>query len=740
MIEINSTDPKRPAFLLTAKNSHYLMNVDEQGLLRHRAWGPSGQPAAMEAWATDMNPPGIFANEANYQEIYCFGETTSALPSLIVSLDADCGLPVSTEEAPNFPARDLQLAYSSHQIHPSAEPAGAPAHGRAAKKAKPETLEIVLRDRAVNIELSLFYRCYEECDMIERWCELRNNTPGTIEVDRMAFASWSLPLGDYRVSTPTGQIFGEFQMQTVDLPRGLTLTTRSGNLITGHRANPAVLLEDQTDPQRTFFAALAYSGNWRIDVESLDAGCVRIHGGEDDIDTRFSLNPGETHRTHAFFAGCTAKGKTDAAQKLHALQRDYLQINHGQHLVLYNSWEATEFDLSSEQQMKLADKAAAIGVELFVVDDGWFGGRRNDRAGLGDWQVSPEVFPDGLMPLIDHVHSLGMKFGIWFEPEMVNPDSDLYRAHPDWVLHVPGRDRTLQRHQLILDFGRPEVVDYIESQLTAFLDEHPIDFIKWDMNRLAHPAGSAAGRAIWRKHVQGVYRIMDALRKRYPELSLQSCASGGGRVDLGMAQRVEQFWASDNTDAFHRIRTQDTFAQFYAPNAMECWVTHSPNPQTKRPAPLESRFAVAMRGVLGIGTDLSKLDEEELAACASHIAFYKKVRPLVQEETCHILARPNEQNCSAWWFVNESGEEGFLSSVLTEHKPGHTVPRLRLPGLQRDTLYSITLPDGSELPPRSGAELEDHGIFGADKPSAVLGPYPGATRLLHLTAIRKDLQ
>jgi alpha-galactosidase len=225
---------------------------------------------------------------------------------------------------------------------------------------------------------------------------------------------------------------------------------------------------------------------------------------------------------------------------------------------------------------------------------------------------------------------------------------------------------------------------------------------------------------------------MDTIRERYPKLSLQSCSAGGGRVDLGMAQRVEQFWTSDNTDAFHRIHTQDTFAQFYAPNAMECWVTESPNHQTRRITTIETRFAVAMRGVLGIGNDLSKLSEADAETFRLHIEFYKTVRHLVQEGACHIVARPEDgQNCSAWWYVSDSGDEGFLSAVLTEHKPGHTVPRVRLPGLQRHQKYRITLPDGRELPPRSGAELADHGIFAADKPAAVLGPYPGAARMLH---------
>jgi alpha-galactosidase len=735
MIQIHQPDSTGPIFALTGQRSQYLMKVDRDGFLRHLTWGPSEKPAGTASWATDLNPPWLFANEKNYLEYYPCGANTAALPSLQVALGPDCGFEVDPDtESPNFPVRQLDLLYASHRMVEQSEPTGFPKHGLQTQTRRPEVLEIVLRDPKITVELSLFYRIYEDCDIIERWCELRNLTKGSIEVDRMMFATWSLPVGDYGAHTPSGQIFGEFQMQSLDIPRGLTVTTRSGNLTTGHRANPFVLLESKSESSRSYLIALAYSGNWRMDLDSVDAGCLRVHGGEDDLDTRFVLAPGESHRTPASFAGCSNQGTDDLSRKFHQLHRKYLQINYGSRPVLYNSWEATEFNLSLEQQKDLADRAASIGVELFVVDDGWFGGRRHDKAGLGDWHVSPEVFPDGILPLIQHVHGLGMKFGIWFEPEMVNPDSDLYRQHPDWVLHYPGRERKLQRSQLILDFGRPEVVEHIENQLTAFLDEHPVDFIKWDMNRLANPAGSVAGRAIWRKHVAAVYRIMDTLRKRYPKLSLQSCSAGGGRVDLGMAQRVEQFWTSDNTDAFHRIRAQDAFSTCYAPNAMECWVTESPNHQTKRTASLDTRFAVAMRGVLGIGSNLAKCGTQELGHYARNIAFYKQVRHLIQEGNCHILARPEAQNgCSAWWFVAPDSSEGFLSVVLSEHKPGHLVPWIRLPGLIPGSAYTIHAADGTDLPSISGHELLDHGIPAAENPCPVLGPFPGAVRLLHLT-------
>ncbi|MGH7292539.1 MAG: glycoside hydrolase family 36 protein, partial [Myxococcota bacterium] len=319
--------------------------------------------------------------------------------------------------------------------------------------------------------------------------------------------------------------------------------------------------------------------------------------------------------------------------------------------VLYNSWEASYFDLSHEQQLALARKSAAIGVELFCVDDGWFGGRRSDARGLGDWSVSREVFPDGLRPLADEVHRLGMKFGLWVEPEMVNPDSDLYRAHTDWVLHFADRPRTEHRHQLILDFGRPEVLAHLEAVLAKLVEENAVDFLKWDMNRSATEPGSVAGKAIWRRHAEGVYALMDGLRRRFPRLAIESCPSGGGRVDAGILARTDQFWTSDNTDALARVAIQEGASLAYPARAMACWVTHERNHQTGRRLELSTRFDVAMRGVLGIGSDLSALDDAELAEYAKWIAFYKRIRPVVQNGVCHRLQRLEEHGTSIVEYV-----------------------------------------------------------------------------------------
>ena len=380
--------------------------------------------------------------------------------------------------------------------------------------------------------------------------------------------------------------------------------------------------------------------------------------------------------------------------------------------MLYNSWEATYFNLSQEGQVALAHKAADIGVELFCVDDGWFGGRRHDRAGLGDWTVSPEVFPAGLEPLIDEMHRLGMAFGLWVEPEMVNPDSDLYRRHPDWALHYPGRPRSEARHELMLDFGRPEVVSYIYATLDDLLTRYAIDFVKWDCNRYATEPGSAAGVAIWWEHARAVYDIIDRLRRGHPGVHLESCSGGGGRIDLGILGRMEQVWTSDNTDALDRIRIQEGYSLAYPARAMESWVTHERNHQTGRTSLLSTRFDVAMRGALGIGSSLNQLDDQELAEYAAYIAFYKRIRPVVQGGDLYRLQRLEEYGASVIEYVSADGSEAVYSVAVRDHAIGLFRPPALLRGLDPAATYVATDRRGSEVCCATGYELMTLGIPG----------------------------
>jgi alpha-galactosidase len=359
--------------------------------------------------------------------------------------------------------------------------------------------------------------------------------------------------------------------------------------------------------------------------------------------------------------------------------------------VLYNSWEGLGFDAAETGQREMAGLAAGLGVELYVMDDGWFRGRTDDRAGLGDWWPDPARFPRGLGPLIADVHRLGMDFGLWVEPEMVNPDSDLYRRHPDWVLHMPHRGRTEIRHQLVLNFARPDVARWAHAWLDRLLTENEIDFLKWDSNRPFTEAGwpeAADPQRLFVDHTRSVYAIIDRLRADHPRLRIETCASGGGRVDLGMLRRADQAWPSDNTDPVDRIAIQDGYGQVYPPLTMGAWATDSPNPVTRRVASVRFRFHVAMAGALGISGDLRAWSAEQRREAAELVAAYRRIRHLVQHGELYRLTPAALDRATVVQYVGAGAAETVVLAWRAVKRPGEVdVPVVRLRGLDPVAQY-----------------------------------------------------
>ncbi|KAF9119038.1 Alpha-galactosidase, partial [Mortierella sp. GBA39] len=348
---------------------------------------------------------------------------------------------------------------------------------------------------------------------------------------------------------------------------------------------------------------------------------------------------------------------------------------------------------------------------LFVVDDGWFGQRNHDRAGLGDWYVNKEKFPNGLGELIGKVHELGMEFGIWVEPEAVNPDSDLYRAHPDWVYHFETRRRTELRNQLLLNISKPEVKAYILQFMTELLQNHRIKFIKWDMNRTVTEPGMKdhplhRQKELWIRHVRSLYEIWAELRRRFPHVEFETCAGGGARIDLGIFRYADQSWPSDNTDAFDRLSIQEGFSYTYAPRMMTCWVTESPTGMNKRNVSLKYRFHSAMMGTLGIGSNLNEWSDELIEQSGEFIRQYKAIRPLVQFGRQYRLADLQHKGVTAVQYVDEAGTDSAVFAFLHSQRLGEPLPRLRLQGLQADRAYAIEGLPGSW----SGRALMNIGI------------------------------
>ena len=569
--------------------------------------------------------------------------------------------------------------------------------------------ELRLCFRDTGLAITLHYRM--RGDVVERWTSLDNGGAEALELLRADSATWTLP---EREGWQLSQLHGRWAAESRLVRSGLTygekvIGSRRGH--TGHPHLPWVALDTDATEERgeVYGCALGWSGSWRIAVAQLPDARVQITGGAGyDESGLLLLEAGESFTTPVFAGLWSDAGFGGASRTWHDYQRAYVIPDADQDRpVLYNSWEATQFDISEEQQEVLAQRAAAAGVELFVVDDGWFGKRTSDRAGLGDWTPNPDRFPAGLKPLADRVHALGMQFGIWVEPEMVNADSDLYRAHPDWVQYQEGRKRTEFRNQLVLNLAREDVQEYLWEQLDTLLSSAPIDYVKWDFNRCFTDAGwpgDAYPQRLWVDHVRALYGLLDRLRAAHPGVAFESCSGGGGRIDLGILSRTDQVWTSDNTDPLDRLAIQHGFSQIHPARVMAAWVTDSPNTQLNdRVSSLRFRFVSAMAGVLGVGGDLSEWTEEDLAEARRWVDLYKEIRPLVQHGDLYRL-RPPSGGLSAVQYVR--GDETVVLALLQAQHYGEPLPALRLRGL--DPTASYECPETGEV--HRGAVLLHHGL------------------------------
>lgn len=558
-----------------------------------------------------------------------------------------------------------------------------------------DSLHIHLLDAIEPLRIVLHYCVHEPYDLIERWAEVTNSGEKVITLERVLSAQWHLPRGRYRLSHVYGRWADEWNLCREPITPGVKVL-ESRRITTSHIANPWFAVDAGSadeDQGEVWFGALAWSGNWKFIAELTEYSAARLSLGINDWDFAWQLNSGETFRTPPAVCGYTMNGFGESSRRLHDYIRDrVLPKGHSLRKVLYNSWEATHFDVDESSQAALAELAAGMGVELFVMDDGWFHARNDDTAGLGDWWPDEIKFPHGLKPLIERVNKLGMEFGLWVEPEMVNPDSELYRTHPDWVIHFPGRGRTESRNQLILNFARQDVQDDILEKLDHLLADNDIHFMKWDMNRNVSEPGwdTAPGdpRELWVRYVQGVYRVWSTLRERHPQVTWQSCSGGGGRADMGILQLADQVWISDNTEPTSRLNIQEGYTQAYPACSMEAWVTDM-GPEY---LPLEFRMHVSMCGALGIGGHLVHWDEDKRAQAAYWIARYKEIRPIIQFGDLYRLRSPQKESFSALEYVSKDRSEAVLFAFRT-YQPlipqFESMPPVYPRGLDPEALYTI---------------------------------------------------
>jgi alpha-galactosidase len=689
-------DGQTRVFRLDAAGTSYIFGINEAGELQALYWG--ARLPDSDHFAAAHSRPGLAS----------FDPPVDVTPQEYVAWGG--GLYVEPDLKITFPDgnRDLVLKYVSHRIDGN-------------------QLFVTMKDIALSVYVELQYTIDPETGIIRRAAKIENRTDGTFTVEQAFSATWNLPRGDnYRLRYLTGRWAAEWTVQQQRIEPGeIVLQSRRGT--TGHQNNPwfAVDREGNTDPEhgRVWFGALGWSGSWEITVEQNQVRGIRVSGGFNSFDYGYRLAKGQDLQTPYFYAGYTDHGIGGASRLMHRFEIDSILPHHPHpplRPVLYNSWEATGFAVNEAGQMKLAEEAASIGVERFVMDDGWFGERDTDHAGLGDWYPNPQKFPHGLGPLIRKVHSLGMSFGLWVEPEMVNPDSQLYRKHPDWVLNFPGRPRSEERNQLVLNLARPDVRAWVFHTLDQLLNENEIDFLKWDYNRNWSEPGwpqvpADEEKNVYVDFIRNYYGILKELRAKHPRVEIESCSGGGGRADLGVMRYTDEVWTSDNTDAYDRLRIQNGFTYAYTPGIMMAWVTGSPTWVNRRTLSLEYRFLSAMQGSLGLGADLSKWTPADFATAKRMIGQYKAIRQTVQRGLLYRLIEPtNGSEQSATEYVSRDGGQTVVFAFLHSSTELYPYPRLYLRGLQADAQYRLRAMDGTVADgtpaEASGAYWMNHGI------------------------------
>jgi alpha-galactosidase len=634
-------------------------------------------------WGRQLRSEDKLPSTMAKPEAASFDSSTSTTPNEYAGWGG--GLYVEPALKVSYPDgnRDLVLHYVSHTI-------------------QGDELTITLKDIDRNLFVELHYVVDHETGIVGRSAVIQNKTETPITIEEAAAATWSLPRGtDYSLRYLTGRWAGEWNLQKQEIrPGEIVLESKRGS--TGHQNNPWFAIEhgDGSDEESgdVWFGALAWSGSWRITVEQDQLQQIRVTGGFNPFDFSYRLLPGKQLETPVFYGGYSHNGIGAASRLLHRFELTKIVPQAPApkpRPVLYNSWEATGFQVNEAGQEALAEKASSIGVERFVMDDGWFGQRKDDHAGLGDWYVNPQKFPNGLKPLIDKVHSLGMDFGLWVEPEMVNPDSDLYRKHPDWVLNFTGRPRSEGRNQLVLNLARNDVRDYVFGFLDNLLSHNQIAFLKWDYNRnWSEPGWPAVApdeqRAVYVGYVRNLYGILRELRAKYPHVEIESCSGGGGRVDLGILGLTDEVWPSDNTDPFDRLRIQDGFTYAYSPGVMMAWVTDSPNWVNNRRTTVEYRFLSSMQGSLGVGANLNNWIPAEFKTAKELIAAYKQVRETIQHGSLYRLVSPRDGSESS---VTESvaldKKQAVLFTFLHSSQMGYPFPRVYLRGLDPNANYRV---------------------------------------------------
>lgn len=644
------------------------------------------------------------------QEYPAYGTTDQRRPALDI-------------KQPNG-SRITDFKYVSHKIYAGKRKLiGLPAT-YVEDESEATTLEINLYDELIQVTLCLQYTIFENSAAIARSVKFSNDSDQKYQLKTALSLNLDLPDANYEWLQFSGAWGRERYLHKTPLRPGIQ-AINSARGASSHMQNPFVILKRPftTEEQgEALGVSFVYSGNFLAQAEVDEYSVTRLQIGIDPFQFSWCLKPNETFQTPEAILAYTSEGLNQLSQTFQKLYTTRLARGYWrdkERPILINNWEATYFDFTEEKLLSIAKKAKELGIELFVLDDGWFGERTKETAGLGDWYVNRNRLKNGISGLSRKIHDLGMMFGLWLEPEMVNKDSDLYRKHPDYIIETPKRHASHGRKQYVLDFSRKEVVDNIYEQLVKILDEDEIDYIKWDMNRnitecysIAYPPEQQG--EIMHRYILGVYNLYERLIERYPKILFESCASGGGRFDAGMLYYAPQAWTSDDSDAIERLKIQYGTSFGYPQSMMGAHVSASPNEQLGRNTPLKIRGDVAFFGAFGYELDLDKLSSTELASIKKQIELMKKYRSIFQYGTFYRLKSPFEGNIVSWMVVSEDKSQAIVGYYKILNDVNCEYRRLYLPGLEVDTLYNVQEELGSYLGNFTGDELANIGLVTTD--------------------------
>ena len=687
-------DASSKTFNLSTSKTSYVLKVLDSNHVAHVYWGKKIKAKNLDyvlrsknwgSFLTNTDNIDDFMLEMTPQEYPGYGSTDLRTPA------------VELQFSDGTSATDFR--YESHNIYVGKNKLNNLPATYVEDENEAMTLELTLVDSLKNVKLILSYSVFEEFDAITRSVKIINESNEDVNINRVLSANVDFRDSDYELLQLSGAWARERHIIRKEIRSGSqSIESRRGS--SSHAQNPfmALVRKDTTEQHGEVYGfSLIYSGNFLANVEVDMYENARAQIGINPFDFTWLLKSKEEFIAPEAVLVYSNEGLTGMSHIYNCLYGKRLckgKYRDEVRPILINNWEATYFDFNETKIKEIAREATNLGMELFVLDDGWFGKRDDDNSSLGDWFVNEEKLKGGLNKLATEINEMGLQFGLWFEPEMVSPISELYKEHPDWCIHIPGRNRSEARRQLILDYSREDVCNYIIEKISEVLSSAPISYVKWDMNRNMSEIGSAKlpanrQREVAHRYILGLYKVLEEITTRFPDVLFESCSGGGGRFDPGMLYYMPQTWTSDNTDAIERLKIQFGTSMVYPNASIGCHVSAVPNHQVDRITPIETRGVVAMSGNFGYELDITKLPESEKEIIKEQVKLYKEIRETIQFGKCYRLSSPFENNDIAWMFISKDCEEIIVSFVRTLAKPNSKFISLKLVGLDESSKYEI---------------------------------------------------